>query len=583
MKKFLKTVLAVICGVLILNLIGFGFLCMIGGSFGKTEPIIPTTGVLRIDLSKIIIAEQSKESPDFNFSNLGSEQIETIGLRQATQAIRAAAQDPGVKYIYLKPEGATIGTASMVEFRQALSDFRKSGKAVVSFMENPSTGYYYLASVSDAIYVSSYQGGNPMMNGISSQQVFLKDLLDRLGIKVQLIRHGKYKSAGERYIRNSSSPENRQQTQAFVDAIWEAISSEIASSRNMSVAELNSLIDNLSLCLPGDFVEYGLADAAFTRQELASKLANLAGVDSYEQVPMIPFAAYSKTHQKNNFRSPNKLAIIYADGQIQDGNALTDISGDRFASIIEQVRRDSTIKAVVLRVNSPGGSVVASEKIKTELDILKQEKVLVASYGDYAASGGYWISNNAEKIFCSPTTITGSIGVFGMVPEFSGFIEDIAHVGVESVSSNKHSDMYSLTRPFTEEEIAYVQRSIESVYAKFIGIVADGRSMTPQAVDEIAQGRVWAGSDALRIGLVDEMGSLEDAIHYAATAAGDSDVDNWNVLEFPKPLTFAEELSMLFSNASDNDFSIYTRWYENWKKGKVEVAFADMPYRLTIR
>ena len=170
-----------------------------------------------------------------------------------------------------------------------------------------------------------------------------------------------------------------------------------------------------------------------------------------------------------------------------------------------------------------------------------------------------------------------------MVPEFSGFIEDIAHVGVESVSSNKHSDMYSLTRPFTEEEIAYVQRSIESVYAKFIGIVADGRSMTPQAVDEIAQGRVWAGSDALRIGLVDEMGSLEDAIHYAATAAGDSDVDNWNVLEFPKPLTFAEELSMLFSNASDNDFSIYTRWYENWKKGKVEVAFADMPYRLTIR
>lgn len=422
-----------------------------------------------------------------------------------------------------------------------------------------------------------------MLTGISSQQIFLKDLLDRLGIKVQLIRHGKYKSAGERYVRSSSSEENRRQTQAFVDAIWEAISGEIAQSRGITTDELNSLIDNLSLCLPADFVEYGLADATLTRQELAGKLAVLAGVDSYDKVPMIPFAAYSKTHQKNNFRALNKIAIIYADGQIQDGNALTDISGDRFASIIETVRKDSTVKAVVLRVNSPGGSVVASEKIKTELDLLGDDKLLVASYGDYAASGGYWISNNAEKIYCSPTTITGSIGVFGMVPEFSGLIEDIAHIGVEAVSSNRHADMYSLTRPFTEEETAYVQRSIESIYTKFIGIVADGRSMTPQQVDEIAQGRVWAGSDALEIGLVDEMGTLEDALHYAATAAGDSNLDNWNVVEYPKPLTVAEELAALFSNTEENDFSIYTRWYDNWKKGKVEVAFADMPYRLVIR
>lgn len=580
MKKFLKTVLAVICGVLILNLLGFGLLCLIGGGLGNTKPVIPTTGVLKIDLSKVIIAEQSKESLNFN---LGSEQIETIGLRQATQAIRAAAEDPGVKYIYLKPEGATIGTASMVEFRKALSDFRKSGKPIVSYMENPSTGSYYLASVADAVYVTAYQGGTPMLTGISSQQIFLKDLLDRLGIKVQLIRHGKYKSAGERYVRSSSSEENRRQTQAFVDAIWEAISGEIAQSRGITTDELNSLIDNLSLCLPADFVEYGLADATLTRQELAGKLAVLAGVDSYDKVPMIPFAAYSKTHQKNNFRALNKIAIIYADGQIQDGNALTDISGDRFASIIETVRKDSTVKAVVLRVNSPGGSVVASEKIKTELDLLGEDKLLVASYGDYAASGGYWISNNAEKIYCSPTTITGSIGVFGMVPEFSGLIEDIAHIGVEAVSSNRHADMYSLTRPFTEEETAYVQRSIESIYTKFIGIVADGRSMTPQQVDEIAQGRVWAGSDALEIGLVDEMGTLEDALHYAATAAGDSNLDNWNVVEYPKPLTVAEELAALFSNTEENDFSIYTRWYDNWKKGKVEVAFADMPYRLVIR
>ena len=579
MKKFLKTVLAVICGLLIFNLIGFAILMMFGSAFSKTEPIIPTSGILKVDLSKVIVAEQPRE--DLTFSS--TEQIQTIGLRQATQAIRAAAQDPGVKCIYLKPDGLNIGIANIMEFRKALADFRSSGKPVVAYTENPSTGGYYLASVADKVWVASYQGATPMLTGISSQMMFLSDLLQRLGIKVQLIRHGKYKSAGEMYIRNSASPENRQQTQDFVDAIWEAFASEIALSRGISVGELNAAIDNLSLCLPEDYIEWGLADEIVNRSTLESNLAVLAGVDSFSQVQMIPFTGYLQTHQKNNFRSPNKIAIIYANGQIMDGVSLSDVAGDRFASIAESVRKDSTIKAVVLRVNSPGGSVVASEKIKNELDLLAKEKVLVASYGDYAASGGYWISNGADKIYCSPSTLTGSIGVFGMIPDLSGFYEDVAHIGIESVSSNKHGDMYSLSRPLSEEEIAFQQRSIEAVYSKFVRIVADGRDMTPAEVDAIAQGRVWAGSDALRIGLVDELGTLEDALGYAATAAGNSDLSSWNVVEYPKPLTWVEELTALFSDAEENDFSIYSRWYENWKKGKYEVVFADLPYRLEIR
>lgn len=586
MKKFFKIVLAVIVGIILANFVTILIFASIAGSASSEKtPSVPAEGILKIDMSKIMVEEQAVET--INLQAFGNADMPVpLGLRQSVNAIEYAASDNGVKCIYLKPEGASLGIASIVEFRNAIGKFRASGKPVIAYLENVTTGNYYLASVADKVYLGSYQGGNPMFNGISGRMLFLKDLLDELGIRIQLIRHGKYKSAGEMYVRNSSSPENYEQTKAYIDGIWNTFSAQIAESRGISVEKLNAAIDGLRLCLPSDFLEYGLADELLDREGLEDKLAVMAGKDSFDEVSMIPFADYVKAKSTSNFRSRNKIAVIYANGEIVDGLDLQNVDGDRFASIVETVRRDSTIKAVVLRVNSPGGSVVASEKIKSELDKLKAVKPLVASYGDYAASGGYWISNNADKIYCDPTTITGSIGVFGMVPDFSVAVKGKLKIGVESVSSNRHGDMWTLMRPLDKDEYAYMQRSIENIYDKFVSAVAEGRSLDEGYVDGIAQGRVWIGTDALKIGLVDEMGSLEDALAYAALAAGFEDVKSCYIDEYPRQLTLTEQLSLMFSQTQDNDYSInsaFNLWYDNWQKGKCETAFARLPFQLTIR
>lgn len=576
MKKFLKMMLAVICGILVLWILVFTVISVIASS-GSQGKAVPAEGLLKIDLSKVQIGEQANEA-----LTLGANQGTPIGLYQAVKAVEAAAEDPGVKAIYLKPDGGALGHAQMQEFRIALGKFRQSGKPIVAYSENIGTGSYYLASVADKVYVTSSLGGTPTFNGLSSQLMFFGDLLEKIGVKVQLIRHGKYKSAGEMFIRGNASPENLHQTQVFVNTIWGSLVGDMAESRGISVKQINDAIDNLELCLPQDFVDYGLADEAVDRQGLEEKLAVLAGVESFKDVKMIPFAEYAQKKVRPNVRARQKIAVLYANGEIVEGLDKQNVDGDRFASIIEGIRKDSTIKAVVLRVNSPGGSVTASEKIKAELDLLGAQKPLIASYGNYAASGGYWISNNADKIYSDATTITGSIGVFGMIPEFSKVLKDVAHVGVENVSSNKHGDMMSLTRPFTPEEYAYMQRSIEAIYERFVNIVAEARDKTPEQIDEIAQGRVWAGADALGIGLVDEIGTLEDAIAFAAISGGDANLNAWNIVEYPKTLKMADLFSGLMG-PQDEDYSIYLKWFDNWKKGKCEFSFASMPYRIVVR
>ncbi|MBP5488329.1 MAG: signal peptide peptidase SppA [Bacteroidales bacterium] len=576
MKKFLKMMLAVICGILVLWIIGFTLISLIASAGSKTQSV-PAEGILKVDLSKVTIGEQANET-----FTLGATQATPMGLHQAVKALEAAAEDPGVKALYLKPDGGVLGIATRQELRTALAKFRQSGKPVVAYTEALTTGSIYLASVADKVYTTSSIGVTPTFNGISSQLYFLGDLLDRLGVKVQLIRHGKYKSAGEMYIRSSASPENLHQTQVFINTLWKSFGGEIAASRGLSLEALNKAIDDLELCMPEDFVTFGLADEALDRKGLEEKLAVLAQAESFKDVKMIPFDGYAQKKVKNNFRARGKIAVIYANGEIVEGLDKQNVDGDRFASIIEEVRNDSTVKAVVLRVNSPGGSVSASEKIKTELDLLAGVKPLIASYGDYAASGGYWISNGADKIYSNATTITGSIGVFGMIPDFSKLITENAHVGLNAVSSNKHGDMMSLMRPLSPEEYAYIQRSIEAIYSRFVDVVAEGRDMTPARVDEIAQGRVWAGADALEIGLVDEIGTLEDALAYAAISAGNEDLKAWNIVEYPKVMTFADMFSGMMGG-QDEDYSVYLSWYENWKKGKAEYVFASMPFRVTVR
>ena len=549
MKDFLKYTAAVICGFLIVTvlmfMLGFGFLGAIVAS-GSSTPSIPKSGVLAIDMSKVTIGEQSRDGS--TLSMLGGEGSSTIGIWDAVQAVNTAATDPAVKYIYLRTDGSMSGISALEEFRAALADFRTySGKAIVSYIESPTSGSYWLASVADKVYMTAHEGATTMINGVSSQMIFIGDLLDRLGVNVQLIRHGKYKSAGEMYTRSSASPENREQYQRMVDSIWETMASEIAVSRGITVERLNEAVDGLELNAPQDFVDCGLVDELMTSEELKEQLAVLAVEDDFEDVSMIPFSDYVAARRPVS-KASKKIAVVYAEGNIVDGSGKSEVAGDRFAQMLADVRADSTVKAVVLRVSSPGGSVLASEKIKTELDLLKQTKPLVASYGDYAASGGYWISANCDRIYSDATTLTGSIGVFGMVPDFSKTANDLLHVNIETVSSNRHGDMYSGMRPFDQAEYDYMLESIESIYDRFTTIVSDARSLPKETVDAVGQGRVWTGSDAMVIHLVDEIGGLDDAVSYAAVAAGDPDMSNWSVTGYPKPMSQMEELLEMFGS-----------------------------------
>lgn len=598
MKNFLKMTLAVILGLLVVTIlttvITFGIIGA-AASAGKSAPQVSKNSVLRIDLSNTLVSEQTLETNPFENLQSGMN-LKKIGIWDAVQAINNAASDPSISFIYLKSDGNINSLAPLQELRKALSNFRAGGKPVISYIESPGTGSYYIASVADKVYMCSYPGATTTVLGLGSQMIFVKDLLDKLGINVQLIRHGKYKSAGEMFVRNSPSEENMEQYQTMINSMWGTTAEEIAASREISTSELNSCIDELKLCLPEDFLECKLVDELLTKEELKDKLTTFAMAEDFKDVKFIELTDYYNARLANvPSKAHKKIAIIYANGEIVDGADNKEVAGDRFASIITKVRADSTVKAVVLRVNSPGGSVLASEKIRTELDLLKENKPLIASYGDYAASGGYWISANCDKIFSDAVTLTGSIGVFGMIPDFSKTMKDIAHVNVTSVTSNRHGDMFSLMRPFDKAEYNYMQRSIEDVYVRFTTIVSEARDLDWDYVDSIGQGRVWTGADGLEKGLVDEIGTLEDAIHYAAVCAGDPELTNWKVSAYPKPLSQMEmvlemlgekksgEENVFAGTALEDVAGAFARWAKMSREGKADLVFARLPYDVDIR
>ena len=591
MKDFFKMTLATLLGLMLFGVISTVMMFSTLGALatiGDTKPVIPREGILQIDMSEMAFGEQSQEA-DPLASITGGSAAASVGIYNAILAVNAAAADPAVKFIYMKPDGVSGGTAQIEEFRSALENFRNSGKAIVSYIENPSNAGYYLASVSDKIYMTSYDGGTNMFNGLSSQMIFLKDILDKLGVNIQLIRHGKYKSAGEMFIRNSASPENMEQNTEMIQSIWGSWAGQIAQSRNISVDALNQMLNDLELNFPSDFLEKGLVDELLSRDELQQKLCDLYSAEKYEDMKAIQFPDYVKVKGENTSKSEKKIAVIYADGDIVDGDAKQQVAGNRFARIIEDVRKDSTVKAVVLRVNSPGGSVLASEKIKAEIELLKKRGLpVIASYGDYAASGGYWISAGCDKIFSNASTLTGSIGVFSMIPDISGTLKDKVHVNITAVNSNKHADMYSMMRPLDKGELDYMQASVENIYDKFTALVAEGRSMTVEGVDAIAQGRVWAGAEALEIGLVDEIGSIEDAINYAAHCIeGVSSLDDVKVTAYPKPLTAVESLLETFGNNTnifaDTPLENVEEAFKNWSASESGKVYARIPYEISVR
>ena len=611
MKPFGKIIAGSAIGFVIASIvIGliklFSLLAIVGiaASAGSTAKTAKATGpgILKIDFTTPV-TEQATETFGVAGSTPGAMALgmnTSIPVYSMVKAIERAAEDPNIKFIYMTPEdpGTTMSMATAEEVRRALVKFRESGKPIVSYSTMMTGEAYYLASVADKILFNTY--GDPMIFGMSSGVIFFKDALDKLGIEMQLIRHGKYKAAGEQFTKNDLTPENREQNQAMIDALWDGWAEDIAASRDFTKEQFNSWLDNLDICNAQSLVDKGLVDQLAYQDEVDEYLCKLFGVDDTEDLNFTDIATYASTAVKDSHKAKNKIAVVYANGEIMvDTPADNAISGIKLAADLAEIRKDESIKAVVLRVNSPGGAAQGAEMINRELGLLKAEKPVIASYGDYAASGGYWISARADKIFCDKSTLTGSIGVFSMIPSFGKALRNKAGVNIVAVNSNKHSDIYSMMRPLDANETKYMEDAIEKVYTDFTSIVAEGRGMSVEAVDSLGQGRVWAGSDALEAGLVDECGGLVDAIRYAEQIAG-FDEGYCKIVEYPAVKTTYEKLMEGFGNAKaavkamtssgkiskkvkDNPVPAFEAAYSTLQEENMPRTWARMPYIFEFR
>lgn len=532
MKSFFKTLFATFIGSSIALMVCFFlFLGIIGSiaTLGSKESSVSvsTSAVLKIDFSQPI-TERGNEDPFAGLSSLSFEtEQKSMALLPALQAIEKAATDPAIKFLYMNLSSLNTGMAQLEEIRDAVKRFRESGKAVIAYASNYSQGAYYMATAADKIYIQ--REGNAMIFGIGTRIMFFKDLLDKLGVEVQLIRHGKFKAAAEQFIASNISEANREQNQEMIDSVWETWTTSICESRDISVEEFNSLVDNLKLGNAESLIENKLVDEAVTTQEMTDKLCSLFGVEKEKDLEMITLDKYAKAVIKPNLKTSDKIAVIYADGEItMSGNE--GITASEFCPMISKIKADSSIKAVVLRVNSPGGDAQAAEMINTELQLLRNEKPVIVSFGDYAASGGYWISAKSDYIFTDKTTLTGSIGVFSLMMNVGKGLKKHLNINVAELGTNRHSNMMSGMNPLNESEQAYMQNFVEDVYTGFTELVAEGRELNIDYVDSIAQGRVWTGSEAVNLKLADKIGGITEAIQYAAVFAG---LDNYRTVEYP--------------------------------------------------
>lgn len=472
------------------------------------------------------ISEQG--GSDFGISLSGISTGNSISLLSVERALEKAAEDDNIALVYLNTDHFSAGMAAAEEIRAGMVRCREKGKPVVAYGTSFGNGSYYLASAADRVFMNPK--GDGTLSGLSSTQMFLKDLLDTLGVEIQLIRHGKFKSAGEMYIRNDISPENRLQYEKLLGSIWSSMVCEMSSSRGLEPDSLMTWIDRLEPTAPKDWEKYGLVDGLKYRDEMEQYLCHLFGTKDPSKLSVIGIDEYAGKVKNKGPRS-KKVAVIYADGEIVRSGGSSDIVGETLSREIAKVRADSSVKAVVFRVNSPGGEVVAADMIRREIELLKKDKPVVASYGSYAASGGYLISAGCDSVFTDNSTLTGSIGVFGMIPSYGDAVKKHLHVNMVPIGTNVHSSMGSGIAPLSEEETAWYQNQIEGIYDDFVGVVCDGRGMTYDEVDALAQGRVWAGKDALEIGLADRRGTILDAIECAASLAG---LDSYRLATYPE-------------------------------------------------
>lgn len=534
MKKFLLYTLATVTGIILASLLFFfvilGSLSVMIASGDKGVTVKNNT-ILVINTSTVITDKTSNDPlAGFNFMNLSF--TPALGLNDILGSLEIAANDPKIEGILIDISLSPNGWATTREVREALHRFkRESGKFIIAYSNKVvDQKSYYLSSIADKIYI------NPMTNlefkGISGQVMFYKNALDRLGVEVQVLRHGKFKGAVEPYMLESMSEENRAQIEEYTGSIWNSVLEDISVSRAIPVADLRYFADNLVAYQAEGALGNMLVDSLIYRDELEAILKDKVEIDQSKKLSTIEFTDYNKSVANiKKGSAKDKIAVIYAEGSIVSSDYGQNIEGERYAKLIGRERVDTTVKAIVLRVNSPGGEAISADIIWREVELASRVKPVVVSMGDYAASGGYYISAAATKIYAQPVTITGSIGVFGLVPNAESLLKKRLGINVETVNTNRSSDFPTLFKPMTPFETEVMQQSIENVYDNFIDRVSSGRSMSYEEVDNIGQGRVWSGIDAKRIGLVDEIGGLNDAIISAASLAG---LTEYSIKELPE-------------------------------------------------
>jgi protease-4 len=531
--KFLGNVLATIIGIFIFFMLFFFGILIIGAIFGgESEGVtVKNNSVIELNLKEIKNDYAGKfKDPWVNIFSDGN----NIGLTDIITAIEEAKTDDDIKGISILNDESQLGMAQSKALRDALEDFKKSGKFVMAYANSYSQREYYLNSVAKPIYLNPV--GEMDFKGLSAEIMFFKDFQEKSGVKMEVIRHGKYKSAVEPFLENKMSDANREQTSALLNSIWNAVSTDISKSRNISITKLNEIANGLLARTPEMAKSKGLVDIVAYEDVYHNAIKNLLKVEKdedYNKVTILDYAKKVATTSKNTDAN-DKIAIIYAQGEIHSGEGDVDVIGEGSMrrSLIE-ARKDKNVKAIVLRIDSPGGNALTSDLIWREVELTKKVKPVVVSMGNYAASGGYYIACNANKIFAENNTITGSIGVFGILPNFSQLTKKIG-INVEQIKTHENAARYSPFVPLNENLKAVTLEEIEHIYKTFVTHVAEGRKMTFAQVDAIAQGRVWAGSDAVKIGLVDKIGGLNDAIHEAAALAKTNSYSTQNYPEYEK-------------------------------------------------
>ena len=530
--KFLGNVIATVVGIFVFGMIFFFGLLFLGVLLGgdKDAVKVKDNSVIELDLSKVTLDYAGK----INFKDFNYFETNHDGLIDVLNAIDAAKTDNNIKGISILNNESQLGMGQSKALRDQLEDFKKSGKFVISYSNYITQRDYYLNSVADTLYLNPI--GELEFKGLSTEVLYMKELQEKAGIKMEIIRHGKYKSAVEPFLAQEMSPENREQISVLLNSVWSTIVTDIAKSRKISVDSLNSIANSLGARTPALALAKHLVDKVAYEDEyhaaIKKKLKVKADKD-YNKVSILDYAKKIGT-SATDFSKKEIIAVIYAQGEIRGGEGDVDIIGEgSIKRSLKEAREDEDVKAIVLRVDSPGGSALTSELIWREIEITKKVKPVVVSMGNVAASGGYYLSCNADRIFAEPSTITGSIGVFGMLPNMAQLGNNIG-INAEQVQTHENASGYSLFEPIDEKFKAFTLESIENIYATFLTRVATGRKMTTEQVDAIAQGRVWTGNDALKNGLVDELGGLDDALKYAAKIAKISEYRTETYPEYEK-------------------------------------------------